>query len=262
MRIPLPLPLSAAASLCAASPAAAEIHVVTLQGITFSPAHITIDEGDTVRWQWVDDFHSTTEGSNGIPGGAWDEPIDPSSPQFTLTFDAGFLAANPRPGDIYDYFCIPHEIFGMTGSVTVVTGGAPPGTNYCTATVNSTAQAAAMAGAGSGSITGNCLVLIANDVPQTPGIGIFIGGPSGAQIPFFNGNLCVSPQGLQRINQVTPPVNGTVTQLIDFTGASTGTAPLNVVAGQPFRFQYWFRDPMAGGANANFTDGYRVPITP
>ena len=103
---------------------------------------------------------------------------------------------------------------------------------------------------------------LANGVPKVPGIGIFIAGPGQAQIPFFNGDLCVNPNGLQRINQVTPVANNTVIQAIDLTGANTGTAPLNVVVGQPYNFQYWFRDPVAGGANANFSDGLSVPILP
>ena len=140
--------------------------------------------------------------------------------------------------------------------------GVDVGTPYCSATMNSAGFTASLAGMGTGSVGANDLVLVANGVPVIPGIGIFIAGPGQAQIPFFNGFLCVDPNGLQRINQVTPAANNTVIQALDFTGANTGTAPLNVVVGQAYNFQYWFRDPVAGGANANFSDGLSVSILP
>ena len=140
--------------------------------------------------------------------------------------------------------------------------GVDVGTPFCSATMNSTGLTASLAGMGTGSVGANDLVLVANGVPKVPGIGIFIAGPGQAQIPFFNGFLCIDPNGLQRINQVTPASNNTVIQALDFTGANTGTAPLNVVVGQAYNFQYWFRDPTAGGANANFSDGLSVSILP
>lgn len=137
------------------------------------------------------------------------------------------------------------------------------GTNYCTSVPNSTGVAAVMSvQGGSPSIAANDLVIRATGVPDVPGVGIFIAGPGQAQLPLFNGYLCVSPAGLQRINQLTPPVNGVVTQAIDYTGTSTGTAALNVVAGMPFHFQHWYRDPMAGGGSANFSDGIRLDMEP
>jgi len=137
------------------------------------------------------------------------------------------------------------------------------GTNYCTSVPNSTGNAATMlVQGGSPSISANDLVIRVAGVPDVPGIGIFIAGPGPGQIPLFNGILCVAPVGLQRINQVTSPVNGVVTQAIDYTGASTGTAPLSVVAGSAFHFQHWFRDPTAGGGSANFSDGIRIDMEP
>ena len=137
-----------------------------------------------------------------------------------------------------------------------------PGTSYCTSTVNSSGFAATMSGSGSASIMANDLTLIATNVPQIPGIGIFIASPGAAQIPIWDGFLCVAPQGLQRINQITTPVGGVVTQLIDYTGASTGTVPLNVFAGFSFFYSYWYRDAAAGNTGANLTDGYDVVHTP
>jgi hypothetical protein len=163
-------------------------------------------------------------------------------------FDFGGYPAAPWGGHYMRIYAQP----GNCGSF---------GTHYCTSTPNSSGSPGTiLVQGGSPSIAANNLVLRAASVPDIPGIGIFIGGPGQAQVPLFNGYLCVSPAGLQRINQVTPPVNGVVTQAIDFTGASTGTAPLSVMAGVPYHFQYWFRDPMSGGGFANFTDGIRIDM--
>jgi hypothetical protein len=151
---------------------------------------------------------------------------------------------------------------GGTGLFDVIGCGTGIGTNYCISTVNSTGTPATMSAAGSASISTNNLTLIASSVPDVPGIGIFIAGPGSAILPFYDGFLCVAQVGLQRINQITPPVSGVVTQMIDYTGASTGTAPLNVVAGASYFYQHWMRDPGAGGTGANFTDGLEIMHTP
>jgi hypothetical protein len=67
---------------------------------------------------------------------------------------------------------------------------------------------------------------------------------------------------LQRINQVTSAVGNTVTQAIDYSGATTGTASLGVVAGEPFHFQYWFGDPSGPGGVANLSDSLIVYMVP
>ncbi len=133
---------------------------------------------------------------------------------------------------------------------------------YCTSTVNSSGAAATINATGTASISANDLTLIAQSVPQAPGIGIFIAGPAARRRPFFSGFLCLAGAGLQRISQVTPPVGNTVTQAIDYTGVTTGTASLAVVAGEPFHFQYWFRDPSGPGGVANLTDGLVVYMQP
>jgi len=139
--------------------------------------------------------------------------------------------------------------FKLTGAV---------GTSYCISTANSTGAASTLSGAGSGSIAANDLVLTADNLPAQPGI--FIAGPSTAQIPFFNGFLCVSPTGLQRFNAVNVPAGGLVSEAVDIPSSVAGG--LNAVAGQPYFFQRWNRDPAAGGGNANFSDGLEVQYVP
>jgi len=151
---------------------------------------------------------------------------------------------------------------GGSGLFDVAGCGSSVGTSYCATSVNSTGAAATISAAGSASISANDLVLIASHVPDVPGFGIFIAGPATARIPFFDGFLCLDPPGIQRINQLTAPVAGVVTQAIDYTGISTGTAALGVVAGSSYFYQHWMRDPVAAGSGANLSDGLDILHTP
>lgn len=157
----------------------------------------------------------------------------------------------------YDRMLTDTEIVGM-GGVDGALVGSSVGTNYCTATINSTGAASTLAASGSNSIAANDLTLSANNLPSQPGI--FIAGPASAQIPFFNGYLCVSPSGLQRFATVNVPASGVVTQGVDLATSTPGG--INAVAGQPYFYQRWNRDPAAGGAGANFSDGLEVNYLP
>jgi len=95
-------------------------HTVTLNGFSFTPQDITICEGDTVLWVWSAGFHDVTSGTGGIGDGRFASGLPVLPPNtFSVTFDAAFVAANPAPNGLYDYFCSVHVGFGMTGTVTV-----------------------------------------------------------------------------------------------------------------------------------------------
>ena len=161
-------------------------------------------------------------------------------------------------------FAVTDALLGQTEATalgTVSSGGIfgfGVGANYCTAVTNSTGAASIITALGSGSIADNSLILSADNLPAQPGI--FIAGPDPAQIPFFNGFLCVSPNGLQRFLAVNVPSGGVITEAVDLSTSVAGG--LNAVAGLPYHFQRWNRDPAAGGASANFSDGVAVPFTP
>lgn len=100
-------------------------HTVDLLAISFDPANIDIDVGDTIDFVWVDGFHNVVSGAGGIPDGAFDSgsPVGAVGNVFSVTFDAAFLAANPMPNNDYPYYCIVHLGFGMVGNVHVKTPG-------------------------------------------------------------------------------------------------------------------------------------------
>jgi plastocyanin len=102
------------ASLAAATPTVAANHVITQSGFAFSPGDIQINVGDSVQWVWTGGFHTVTNGLNlSDPALAtlFDAPLDSAHPTFSHTFTS--------PGTV-PFFCRPHLLIGMTGSVTVL----------------------------------------------------------------------------------------------------------------------------------------------
>ena len=146
----------------------------------------------------------------------------------------------------------------MTGAGSTNCGGSGgPFTNVCDQSTDFSTGDSTMSGSGSGSISANDLVISADGLPGQPGI--FIANGAQAAIPFFNGILCISPSGLQRFSSVTFPSGGVVTVAVDYATSAAGG--LNVVAGAPYYYQRWNRDPAAGGGNANFSDALQVDHT-
>lgn len=92
-------------------------HQVDLDGFSFLPADLTINEGDTVLWNWVSGFHNVLSDDGFFASGA--ATLPPAT--FAVTFDAAFLAAAPANGNVYNYHCVPHLALGMVGSITVTT---------------------------------------------------------------------------------------------------------------------------------------------
>jgi plastocyanin len=88
--------------------------VIQAADTTFTPPLVTISQGQQVRWEWVNGFHTTTSGlSSNLPdnpGLLWDVTVDSGHPEFTYQFDdLGY----------FPYFCRVHEAMGMKGAVVV-----------------------------------------------------------------------------------------------------------------------------------------------
>ena len=87
-------------------------------GPVFTPSSVTIQPGDTVRWTWSANNHSSTSGTPGVPNGLWDSGILSQGATFTHTFNT--VGSFP-------YYCTPHgQCCGMTGMVTVTNPTGPP----------------------------------------------------------------------------------------------------------------------------------------
>jgi plastocyanin len=117
------------------SSTAAVTHDVTIGNFFFSPQHLTIDSGDTVRWSWAGHAaipHNVDSCDGSPPAGAaafcGSQPVAVEG-----TFTSGAASTSPFVFDrtfsaigLNPYFCIAHVSGGMTGSITVE-AAPPPG---------------------------------------------------------------------------------------------------------------------------------------
>jgi len=268
--------LAGAAFLLLAVPARANVIDVEVRNFGFNGEHITIEVGDTVRWTNYDGTsHSATEGTDFVLNGneAFHNNLPTGQPK-TVTFDAAFLAQWPRPGNRYDYFCVPHG-GAMRGSITVV--AADPGDFFCfcapfgpcsnrdygagCSNSNGTFRGARMIGGGSASVAADDLVLTVDLLPPNKTCLPFRGMNLVGQTQMGEGWRCVGSP-FYRLPASNSGASGVVTigPGIVATTAS-GTHP--ILAGQTWHFQVWYRDAMSPCGNAtNVSNGYAVGFVP
>ena len=126
--------------------------------------------------------------------------------------------------------------------------GTSVGTSYCTALANSTGAPALLTAVGSAIAADNALGLLAEPVPNQPGL--FFYGDAQNLAPFGNGFLCAGGFLVRLGSPAT--ASGNVAQvLVDLVGEG-------LVAGDTRHFQYWYRDPVAGGAGFNLSDAVTI----
>jgi len=87
--------------------------------LVYTPADLTINVGDTVRWMWGSSGHSVVSGTNGNADNQFCSPSNtgcdnpPLSSRGT-TYEHTFTQAGTFP-----YYCSVHFSLGMTGTITV-----------------------------------------------------------------------------------------------------------------------------------------------
>ena len=106
MLIALPAPSVTAAEETVPQTATISVDSTNLR---FSPASVTIHEGDTVQFLWVDEDlpHNAVE-RNGV----FDSGDAAESVNYSFTFTEGMAGT-------YEYVCEPHELAGMVGKIVV-----------------------------------------------------------------------------------------------------------------------------------------------
>lgn len=106
---------------CSAASAQTAVTVDATNSLKFVPATVCLKVGGTITWKNVGNLpHTTTDiaslaanpANAELPKGAvgWNHSLAPGA-SYSLKFTV--------PG-AYKYFCIPHELLGMVGQITVV----------------------------------------------------------------------------------------------------------------------------------------------
>ncbi|MHC1707397.1 MAG: CARDB domain-containing protein [Bacteroidales bacterium] len=86
-------------------------HTILVSNFSFTPSSLpNVILGDTIRWQWVSGFHTTTSSSIPFQATAWDVLITSGNPVYEY---------KPTKTGTYNYVCTPHIPVGMIGSFTV-----------------------------------------------------------------------------------------------------------------------------------------------
>ena len=85
---------------------------------------------------------------------------------------------------------------------------------------------------------------------------MFYFGGSQVQLPFGNGTRCVgnSGSGVFRLPVTYANAYGNVEHPVDFLNGPAAV----IQAGDTWYFQSWYRDPAAGGAFFDLTDGLAI----
>ena len=189
------------------------------------------------------------------------------------------LACNDD-GDMCTAFSTELNVTGLTGGTSYIVqlGGfnapdvgtatmevsetVPPslGTPFCPGVANSTGAASEMTASGSLSVAANDLVITADNLPGGQ-VGVFFYAPNqlngGAGLPFGDGLRCAGGT-VFRIFPPTPVVANAATKTVNNTlpsGAGIGAFLTQ-------HFQFWYRDPGAGGAGFNLSTAMTLVFLP
>jgi len=236
MRISSSLVCAAALAL-AGSASAQTTHDVDVFDFGYTPATLTIQVGDTVRFTNSGALlHTSTEDGFFNGNEAFRENLAPGQ-QASVVFDAAFLAANPRLCNTYGYFCEPHPFMVATIIVEPVIGN-----SYCPSNANSTGQGAEACANGSLDIGDNNINFTVDKLPQNK-IGYFLMSENSFSLPGFGGSqgiLCVAPP-LYRFNAfvLQSGTTGTFQFSPDVNALPQGQV---FMTGESWYFQCWYRD--------------------
>jgi hypothetical protein len=152
-------------------------------------------------------------------------------------------------GEIYVSVLFSGKVFRIDPFATPC---AAPQT-FCTTTPNSAGSGARIGSTGSASLAFNELVLTATNCPRNKS-GVFFHGANQSMVPFANGLRCVSG-GLVRTSVIQTDEHGFAHRPFDAIAAG-------MTVGQTRCFQFYFRDPAAGGTLADTSDGLSVTFCP
>jgi hypothetical protein len=203
----------------------------------------------------------------GIVGGAQPSNAPGSANQYLIgVLDLGVGPAEWFDGriddlQVYSGTLSPADVQFLFANPGAPLGGGMLGTSYCSpAVVNSSGQSATTRASGSASVAANNLTLTAARLPfnsfgffltsRTQGFTQNPGGSSGhlclgGAIGRYVGPGQIKNSGLAGSFDLSP----------NLTQTPSPTGFVQVLAGQTWNFQSWYRDAVGGVPTSNFTDG-------
>ena len=144
-----------------------------------------------------------------------------------------------------------------SGGATIWSIPANPPESFCIAAPNSVGPGARIFASGSMHVDYENLALYAERCPPQQ-FGLFFYGANWTQVPFFDGYLCVRSPHFR----LKPPTqidgNGVAFKALDFRNPPVGSGPGEILPGSTWSFQFWYRDPAAGGTGANTSGGLEI----
>jgi hypothetical protein len=187
------------------------------------------------------------------------------------------MSSNPEPvsgsvtwnTDRYHLDATIHAVFdfddpntGITGTVTLdgsmIADHTPtPPATYCPGAPNSVGPGASLWHSGSTSLGNADLDLTTSGLPANQ-FGLHFYGPTQANVPFGNGFRCVGPP----LVRLKPKNTGALGEMTDRIDNSLLPGHGQLAVGMTRHFQNWYRDPAAGGAQFNTSNGLTVVFTP
>ncbi len=139
----------------------------------------------------------------------------------------------------------------------------PAPVKYCSTSPNSVGPGALMSWTGTPSIVADNFHLMSTGCPPGRTL-LFYYGAGQLSLPFGNGWRCVSSGGVGifRFQPLVIDSGGTATMRVDFSlpPAGTGGGLGMWIPGDTWYCQGWYRDPAAGGAFFNLSDGLKVQV--
>lgn len=203
---------------------------------------------------WQNDDWSNTVGNGSVEWETVPFNTDPDANAIRWGFVTSFAFTADRPpvgGTGTVSLFIPGTPTELEAQLTVPAAAFP---NYCTATLNSTGNAASISASGSSKIEDDDLTLTATALPQNE-LGYFLMSQSTDFVPLFggsSGNLCLgAPQYRFSHHVLSSGAGGQMTFAVDNQDLPPGSA---FSPGDTWFFQLWYRD----GNTSNTTDGVQV----
>lgn len=89
-------------------------HIITTPGFVFSPATLTIEEGDSVRFN-IGGIHRVEE----VSEATWNANDNTPLPGFSTPFGGGLILPAQLAEGTHWYVCVPHAGDGMKGRIIV-----------------------------------------------------------------------------------------------------------------------------------------------